>query len=121
LEQVTGKQAKLATTGQSFETVSRSVLLGLPQQEQAGGKKWTYVSVGLAVLIAMSASVTHPENLLAIGAVFAIFGIGSDSGRTNAGGDLELIFEQIGMDLIFFTPPPRDDGTSWALASPERH
>ena len=40
---------------------------------------------------------------------------------TNAGGDLELIFEQIGMDLIFFTPPPRDDGTSWALASPERH
>ena len=35
--------------------------------------------------------------------------------------NLELIFEQIGMDLIFFTPPPRDDGTSWALASPERH
>jgi hypothetical protein len=40
---------------------------------------------------------------------------------TNAGGDLDLIFEQIGMDLIFLTPPPRDDGTSWALASPERH
>jgi hypothetical protein len=86
LEQVTGKQAKLATTGQSFETVSRSVLLGLPQQEQAGGKKWTYVSVGLAVLIAMSASVTHPENLLAIGAVFAILGIGSDSGITLLAG-----------------------------------
>jgi hypothetical protein len=40
---------------------------------------------------------------------------------TNAGGGLELIFEQIDMDLIFFTPPPRDGGTSWALASPERH
>jgi hypothetical protein len=45
----------------------------------------------------------------------------SGSERGTPRGDLELIFEQIGMDLIFFTPPPRDDGTSWALASPERH
>jgi chromate transporter len=66
--------------------VSRSVLLGVPQQEQAREEKWTYVSVGLAVLIAMSASVTHPENLLAIGAVFAILGIGSDSGITLLAG-----------------------------------
>ena len=40
--------------------------------------------------------------------------IGSEEELT-PGGDLELIFEQIGMDLIFYTPPPRDDGTSWAL------
>jgi chromate transporter len=60
--------------------VSRSVLLGLPQQEQARDEEWTYVGAGLAALIAVSASVTHPENLLAIGAVFAILGIGSDSG-----------------------------------------
>jgi chromate transport protein ChrA len=66
--------------------VSRSVLLGVPQQEQAREEKWTYVSVGLAVLIAMSASVTHPENLLAIGAVFAILGIGSDSSITLLAG-----------------------------------
>jgi hypothetical protein len=34
----------------------------------------------------VSASVTHPENLLAIGAVFAILGIGSDSGITLLAG-----------------------------------
>ena len=60
--------------------VSRSVLLGLPQQEQTRDEQWTYVGAGLAALIALSASITHPENLLAIGAVFAILGIGSDSG-----------------------------------------
>jgi hypothetical protein len=62
--------------------VSRSVLLGLPQQEQPRDEQWTYMGAGLAALIALSASVTHPENLLAIGAVFAILGIGSDSGVT---------------------------------------
>lgn len=60
--------------------VSRSVLLGLPQQKQRQDEEWTYVGAGLAALIAVSASVTHPENLLAIGAVFVILGIGSDSG-----------------------------------------
>ena len=60
--------------------VSRSVLLGLPQQQQTRDEQWTYMGAGLAALIALSASVTHPENLLAIGAVFAILGIGSDSG-----------------------------------------
>jgi chromate transporter len=62
--------------------VSRSVLLGLPQQEQPRDEQWTYMGAGLAALIALSASVTHPENLLAIGAVFAILGIGSDSSIT---------------------------------------
>jgi chromate transporter len=62
--------------------VSRSVLLGLPQQQQTRDEQWTYMGAGLAALIALSASVTHPENLLAIGAVFAILGIGSDSGIT---------------------------------------
>jgi chromate transporter len=66
--------------------VSRSVLLGLPQQEQTRDEQWTYVGAGLAALIALSASVTHPENLLAIGAVFAILGIGSDSGITLLAG-----------------------------------
>ena len=66
--------------------VSRSVLLGLPQQEQAQDEKWTYVGAGFAALIAVAASVTHPENLLAIGAVFAILGIGSDSGITLLAG-----------------------------------
>jgi chromate transporter len=66
--------------------VSRSVLLGLPPQEQARDEKWTYVGAGLAALIAVSASVTHPENLLAIGAVFALLGIGSDSGITLLAG-----------------------------------
>jgi hypothetical protein len=66
--------------------VSRSVLLGLPQQAQARDEEWTYVGAGLAALIAVSASVTHPENLLAIGAVFAILGIGSDSGITLLAG-----------------------------------
>lgn len=60
--------------------VSRSVLLGLPRQQQTRDEQWTYMGAGLAALIALSASVTHPENLLAIGAVFAILGIGSDSG-----------------------------------------
>ena len=60
--------------------VSRSVLLGLPQQKQTRDEQWTYMGAGLAALIALSASVTHTENLLAIGAVFAILGIGSDSG-----------------------------------------
>jgi hypothetical protein len=66
--------------------VSRSVLLGLPQQEQTRDEQWTYMGAGLAALIALSASVTHPENLLAIGAVFAILGIGSDSGITLLAG-----------------------------------
>jgi hypothetical protein len=66
--------------------VSRSVLLGLPQQAQARDEEWTYVGAGLAALIALSASITHPENLLAIGAVFAILGIGSDSGITLLAG-----------------------------------
>jgi chromate transporter len=66
--------------------VSRSVLLGLPGQEQTREEKWTYASVGFAALIATSASVTHPENLLAIGAVFAILGIGSDGGITLLAG-----------------------------------
>jgi len=66
--------------------VSRSVLLGLPQQDQTRDEQWTYVGAGLAALIALSASVTHPENLLAIGAVFAILGIGSDSGITLLAG-----------------------------------
>jgi hypothetical protein len=44
------------------------------------------MGAGLAALIALSASVTHPENLLAIGAVFAILGIGSDSGITLLAG-----------------------------------
>jgi len=66
--------------------VSRSVLLGLPRQEQTRDEQWTYMGAGLAALIASSASVTHPENLLAIGAVFAILGIGSDSGITLLAG-----------------------------------
>ena len=67
--------------------VSRSALLGLPRQEHAQPEKWTYVvGAGLAALIALAASVTHPENLLAIGAVFAILGIGSDSGTTLLAG-----------------------------------
>jgi chromate transporter len=66
--------------------VSRSVLLGLPQQPQTRDEQWTYAGAGLAALIALSASVTHPENLLAIGAVFAILGIGSDSGITLLAG-----------------------------------
>ena len=66
--------------------VSRSVLLGLPQQAPVQPEKWTYMGTGLASLIAVSASVTHPENLLAIGAVFAILGIGSDSGLTLLAG-----------------------------------
>ena len=36
--------------------VSRSVLLGLPQQEQTRDEQWTYVGAGLAALIALSAS-----------------------------------------------------------------
>jgi len=66
--------------------VSRSALLGLPRQEHARPEKWTYVGAGLAGLIALAASVTHPENLLAIGAVFAVLGIGSDSGTTLLAG-----------------------------------
>lgn len=66
--------------------VSRSALLGLPRQERAQPEKWTYVSTGLAGGIAVAASVTHPENLLAIGAVFAILGVGSDSGITLLAG-----------------------------------
>jgi chromate transporter len=66
--------------------VSRSVLLGLPQQAPVQPEKWTYMGAGLASVIAISASVTHPENLLAIGAVFAILGIGSDTGITLLGG-----------------------------------
>src|SRR5262245_30839033 len=34
--------------------VSRSVLLGLPQQEQTRDEQWTYVGAGLAALIALS-------------------------------------------------------------------
>jgi hypothetical protein len=66
--------------------VSRSVLLGLPQQAPVQREKWTYMGTGLASLIALCASVTHPENLLAIGAVFTILGIGSDTGITLLGG-----------------------------------
>jgi chromate transporter len=66
--------------------VSRSVLLGLPQQASAQPEKWTYMGTGVASLIALSASVSHPENLLAIGAVFAILGIGSESGITLLAG-----------------------------------
>ena len=66
--------------------VSRSALLGLPRQKHTGPEKWTYMGAGLAALIALAASVTHPENLLAIGAVFAILGIGSDSGTTLLAG-----------------------------------
>ncbi len=66
--------------------VSRSVLLGLPQQASAQPEKWTYMGTGLASLLALSASVTHPENLIAIGAVFAILGIGSESGITLLAG-----------------------------------
>jgi chromate transporter len=66
--------------------VSRSTLLGLPRQEQAQGEKWTYVGAGFAALIAVSASITHPENLLAIGGVFAILEIGSNSGLTLLAG-----------------------------------
>jgi hypothetical protein len=39
--------------------VSRSVLLGLPQQEQTRDEQWTYMGAGLAALIALSASVSH--------------------------------------------------------------
>ncbi len=60
--------------------VNRSAVLGLPRQNGRGEQKWFYVGTGLAFVIALSASVTHPENLLAIGSVFAILGIGSDSG-----------------------------------------
>jgi chromate transporter len=60
--------------------VSRSVLLGLPPQGPARGPGRTYAGAGLAFFVAVSASVTHPENLLAIGSIFAVLGIGSDSG-----------------------------------------
>ena len=60
--------------------VSRSVFLGLPPQAPARGLSRTYVGAGLAFFVAVSASVTHPENLLAIGSVFAVLGIGSNSG-----------------------------------------
>lgn len=60
--------------------VSRSVLLGLPPQGSARGPGRTYAGAGLAFFVAVSASVTHPENLLAIGSIFAVLGIGSDSG-----------------------------------------
>jgi chromate transport protein ChrA len=66
--------------------VSRSALLGLPRGEQVQPERWTYMGAGFAALIAVAASVTHPENLLAIGAVFAILGIGSDSGITLLAG-----------------------------------
>jgi chromate transporter len=59
--------------------VTRSELLGLPDQDQPQVPKWTYVGTGLAFLIAFGASITHPENLLAIGAVFTFLGIESDS------------------------------------------
>src|SRR5262249_1477317 len=59
--------------------VTRSELLGLPDQDQAQVPKWAYVGTGLAFLIAFGASITHPENLLAIGAVFTFLGIESDS------------------------------------------
>ena len=60
--------------------VNRSAVLGLPRQNEGREQKWIYVGTSLAFVIALSASVTHPENLLAIGSVFAILGIGSDSG-----------------------------------------
>jgi hypothetical protein len=59
--------------------VTRSELLGLPDQHQAQVPKWAYVGSGLAFVIAFGASITHPENLLAIGAVFTFLGIESDS------------------------------------------
>jgi hypothetical protein len=60
--------------------VNRSAILGLPRQDRGPEQKWTYVGTGLAFLIGLAASITHPENLLTIGSVFAILGIGSDSG-----------------------------------------
>jgi chromate transport protein ChrA len=60
--------------------VNRSAVLGLPRQNEGREQKWIYVGTSVAFLIGLAASVTHPENLLAIGSVFAILGIGSDSG-----------------------------------------
>ena len=60
--------------------VNRSAVLGLPRRNEGREQKWTYVGASLAFVIALAASVTHPENLLTIGSVFAILGIGSDSG-----------------------------------------
>ena len=54
--------------------------MGLPDQANAREQSWAYVGLGIGFLIALSASVTHPENLLSIGVVFAVLGIGSDSG-----------------------------------------
>jgi uncharacterized membrane protein (UPF0136 family) len=63
-----------------FFIVTRSSLLGLPEQMKVPQPKWSYVGAGLAFLIALAAAVTHPENLLTIGAVFAFLGIPSDGG-----------------------------------------
>ena len=59
--------------------VNCSAILGLPRQARGPEQKWTYMGAGLAFLIGLAASITHPENLLTIGSVFAILGIGSDS------------------------------------------
>jgi chromate transporter len=63
-----------------FFIVTRSALLGLPEQAKAQEPKWSYAGAGVVSLIALTASITHPENLLTITAVFAVLGIPSDGG-----------------------------------------
>ena len=62
-----------------FLIVTRSELLGLPQRAEPQEPKWRYMGGGAAFLIALIASMTHPENLLTITAVFTVLGIESES------------------------------------------
>jgi len=63
-----------------FFIVTRSSLLGLPQETRLPEPQWRYVGAGVAFFIALAAAVSHPENLLTIGAVFAFLGIPSERG-----------------------------------------
>src|SRR5262249_3658747 len=64
-----------------FFIVTRSSLLGLPQETRLLPEpQWRYVGAGVTFLIAVAAAVSHPENLLTIGAVFAFLGIPSERG-----------------------------------------
>jgi chromate transporter len=63
-----------------FFIVTRSALLGLPQQANPQEPKWSYLGASVAFLIALTASMTHPENLLTITAVFTVLGVPSDGG-----------------------------------------
>jgi chromate transport protein ChrA len=64
-----------------FLVATRSTLLGLPREAAAlEPPKWRVMGGGLAFLVAVAASVTHPENLLTITAVMSVLGIQSDSG-----------------------------------------